>query len=83
MSLTPERRRELGTKRGEKKPFIYYELGLRNLNATKIAEELGCSIVNVSNTIRGFTHSPKVLDALREAGVSEKYLFDPRTFTES
>lgn len=78
MSLTPEKRRELGMMRGEMKPFIYHELGLRNLNATKIAEELGCSVVNVSNTILGLSHSPRVLDAIRNAAVPEKYLFDPR-----
>ena len=33
---------------------------------------------NVLKVINGNGHSPRVLDALREIGVPEKYLFDPR-----
>lgn len=43
-----------------------------------IAWELGISEAAVSQAISGKTHSPRVLDALRAAGVPEKYLFDPR-----
>lgn len=80
MSVTPEIRRQLGVKRSDATPFIYHELAKRNLNATKVAQALGCSISNVTGTIRGTSHSPSVLDALRKAGVPEKYLHDPRCF---
>lgn len=82
MTLTPEIRRKLGVRRSEVAHSIYDELGNRNLNATRIAARLGCSVNNVSLVIRGNSHSPKVLDALREAGIPEKYLFDPRRVAE-
>ena len=43
-----------------------------------VAYELGISRASVSATILGKNHSARVLDALRSAGVPEKYLFDPR-----
>lgn len=43
-----------------------------------MADELGISESAVCATVRGYNHSERVLDALRAAGVPEKYLFDPR-----
>ena len=47
-------------------------------SAAVVAYELGISRASVSATILGKNHSARVLDALRSAGVPEKYLFDPR-----
>ena len=54
-------------------------LDSRDLSMREIARRIGVSGEAVSATIRGRMHSAKVLDALREAGVPEKYLFDPNT----
>lgn len=78
MIVTHELRKELGSKRGAVKHLIYHELGRNNMNGPMLAEKLGCSNANVSNTILGYNHSKLVLDGLRAAGVPEKYLFDPR-----
>ena len=45
---------------------------------TVIAYELKVTRSAVSATILGKNHSARILDALRDAGVPEKYLFDPR-----
>lgn len=57
---------------------IYEHLRRAGMNGQTIADSLGVSRANVSRTITGKGHSPRVLDALRAAGVPEKYLFDPR-----
>ncbi len=54
-------------------------LDSRDLSMREIARRIGVSGEAVSATIRGRMHSAKVLEALREAGVPEKYLFDPNT----
>ena len=56
---------------------IHEALRRNGRSATVLARELGVSC-EVSATILGKNHSPRVLDALRAAGVPEKYLFDPR-----
>ena len=48
------------------------------LTLSGLAARLDVSVESVSATIRGRMHSPKVLGALRDRGVPEKYLFDPR-----
>lgn len=57
---------------------IYEALRRNGRSAAVIAYELGISRAAVSATILGKRHSPRILDALRDAGVPEKYLFDPR-----
>ena len=76
--MTPEIRRRLGAKRAEVSHLILHELRLRGYTGAALARKLGCSGNNVSRTIIGGAHSPMVLDALRELGVPEEYLFDPR-----
>ena len=80
MNITPEIRKELGRKRGEVTLLIRYQLRkLGYRTDTEFAERvLKRSKVCLHNTITGKKHSYRVLDALREAGVSEEYLFDPR-----
>lgn len=57
---------------------IHEALRWNGRSATVLARELGVSCEAVSATILGKNHSARVLDALRAAGVPEKYLFDPR-----
>ena len=67
---------------GERRCFysmrIHEALRRNGRTATVIAYELKVSLSAVSATILGKNHSARVLDALRSAGVPEKYLFDPR-----
>lgn len=69
-------------KLGEQRCFwslrIHEALRRNGRSAAVIAYELGVSQAAVSATILGKNHSPRILDALRGAGVPEKYLFDPR-----
>lgn len=76
--MTPEFRRQLGAQRAEVSHLIRHEMRVRGYSGRSLARALGCSDVNVSRTISGNTHSRLVLDALRELGVPEQYLFDPR-----
>lgn len=70
--------RQCGTQRYEMSFRIYEVLRNQGLTGVSIAEKIGISRQCVSQTINGKTHNRKVLDALREVGVPEKYLFDPR-----
>lgn len=72
------RRRELAEQRCFWSMRIYEALRRNGRSAAVVAAELGISRASVSSTILGKNHSPRVLDALREAGVPEQYLFDPR-----
>ena len=69
-------------KLGEQRCFwsmrIHEALRRNGRSATVIAYELGISQSAVYATILGKNHSHRILDALRDAGVPEKYLFDPR-----
>ena len=76
--MTPEFRRRLGAQRAEASHLIRHEMRVRGYSGRSLARALGCSDVNVSRTVSGNAHSPLVLDALRELGVPEQYLFDPR-----
>lgn len=60
---------------------IYEVLALAGTSGAGIARQLGLKRASVSKVIAGNGHSPLVLDALREAGVPEKYLYDPRRVT--
>ena len=75
------------SKLGEQRCFwslrIHEALRRNGRSAAVIAYELGVSQSAVSATILGKNHSPRVLDALRAAGVPEKYLFDPRNTNRS
>lgn len=76
--MTPEFRRQLGAQRAEVSHLIRHEMRVRGYSGRSLARAIGCSDVNVSRAISGSGHSPMVLDALRELGVPEEYLFDPR-----
>lgn len=76
--MTPEFRRQLGAQRAEVSHLIRHEMRVRGYSGRSLARALECSDVLVSRTISGNGHSQRVLDALRELGVPEQYLFDPR-----
>lgn len=48
------------------------------LNMAQFARKIGVSPEAVSSTLLGKKHCPQVLDALKEFGIPEEYLFDPR-----
>lgn len=75
MKVTPD---ELGYRRGQNRWRIREILSSQTMNMSKLARELGVSPQTVQATVRGRMHSPSVLDALREYGVPEDLLFDPR-----
>lgn len=77
--MTPELRRCLGAKRAEKKHLITNQLRMKGYTGASLGKEIGVSRQVVFATLSGFGHSPKVLDALRTLGITEAYLFDPRT----
>lgn len=68
----------LGQKRARAVYRIHEALARRGLKSCELARMLGISTAAMSQTLTGKNHSRRVLDALREAGVPEKYLFDPR-----
>ena len=76
---TAARRAKLGEQRCFWSMRIHEALRRNGRSAAVIACELGVSQSAVSATILGKNHSGRVLDALRAAGVPEKYLFDPRS----
>lgn len=76
--MTPEIRRRLGAKRSQVAHLLHYEMGMRGHTDSSLGRKLGCTPQNVRKTRIGENHSTLVLDALRELGVPEKYLFDPR-----
>lgn len=71
-------RAELGAQRCYWSMRIHEALRRHGRSARIVAYELGVTESAVSATILGKNHSARVLDALRAAGVPEKYLFDPR-----
>ena len=72
-------RAELASRRNFFSMRIHEALRRAGRSSSVIAHELGVSREAVSATILGKNHSARVLDALRAAGVPEKYLCDPRT----
>ena len=73
-----ERRRMLGAKRGKVSYLIAHKMRQRGFTGNALAQKAGCSKAAVSSTILGKTHCPRVLDALKEIGIPERLLFDPR-----
>lgn len=67
---------------GERRCFysfrIHEALARAGISATGLARELGVSQQAVSSVLTGKSHSPRILDMLRQLGVPEKFLFDPR-----
>ncbi|WP_035066264.1 hypothetical protein [Nitratidesulfovibrio termitidis] len=75
-------RADCGHRRGDASDFIRRELRRRNHTMRSLAALIGLSGEAVAKTVRGELHSPRVLDALRDLGVPEKYLFDPRKLAQ-
>lgn len=67
---------------GEKRCFYSYRiheaLARAGISAASLAKEIGVTKSAVSNVLAGRSHSPYILNALRNTGVPERYLFDPR-----
>ncbi|AAS95622.1 helix-turn-helix domain-containing protein [Nitratidesulfovibrio vulgaris] len=82
MNVMTTRRRQCGAARAKMRFRIREELERRGLTMTSLAAQIGVCNQAVSKTISGMTHSPRVLQALREIGVPEKYLCDPAKFEE-
>ena len=76
--MTPEIRRTLGFQRASVSHLIVHQMRMSGYTRKALAAELGISSQAVSKTINGFTHSPRIINKLREIGVTEELLFDPR-----
>lgn len=75
---SPLLRAACGARRARCRYRIYEALALAGTSGACIAKQLGLKRASVSKVITGNGHSPLVLDALRDAGVPEEYLYDPR-----
>lgn len=73
-----ELNRRCGTERARMRWRIREELDRRGLCFKSLAAQIGVCHQAVAKTVSGMIHSERVLEALREIGVPEKYLFDPR-----
>lgn len=67
-----------GAKRSEVSYLIYEILKRKSLTGQILADQLGISRQSICRAINGITHSSRVLNALREIGVPEEFLFDPK-----
>lgn len=77
--LTTVKRAELGARRCAQRWCIRQEMERNGLSTIRsLAQYVGVSTEIVSKTLLGEKHSPKVLDALRNLGIAENLLFDPR-----
>lgn len=79
--ITPELRKVLGKKRYNVSYRIKHEMRVRGYSGRSLSREIGCSDVLISRTVNGDAHNPTVLDALRDIGIPEELLFDPRCAT--
>lgn len=83
MEIGPAQKAELGAKRcyyRKRLEDYMYRAGYRSCKA--LADKIGLTSEAVRLTLAGQRHSPVVLDALRDLGAPEKYLFDPRKLAE-
>lgn len=55
----------------------------RGMTMSEFARRIGVSYETVSATVMGKKHSPQVLDSLKQVGVPESYIFDPRQDTRA
>lgn len=72
------RLRIYGTLRAQAKREIQQVLDHKGKNFVDVAKLAGVSRQTVSATVNGLYHSSKVLNALRQIGVPEELLHDPR-----
>lgn len=68
---------EYGNRRYKYRYKIREYLDAQKISMSELGRRIGLSCQAVSETIRGQMNSPRILNALRELGVPEKYLFDP------
>lgn len=71
-------REECGHRRYKTRHMIRAILVERGLSMSELGRRIGVTAELVSATVLGKKHSPRVLDALRDNGIPERYLFDPR-----
>ncbi len=74
---------QLGAARNRVRRRIQERLDAQGLNMASLGRKIGVRRQTVFATISGTKHSPTVLEALRELGVPEKYLFDPAKHTNT
>lgn len=67
-----------GLKRKNNRLLIRAALLHGGQTETSIAHKLGITPQAVCRVIAGLAHTPEILMALRQAGVPEQYLYDPR-----
>lgn len=67
-----------GRRRADSKREIQRILDSKGKNFVDVAVVAGVTRQTVSATMNGYRHSPRVLNALRNLGVPERLLFDPR-----
>lgn len=67
-----------GQKRAAHKRLIQRAMDDAEIDGVGLAKKAGVTKQAVSATLNGHIHSKKVLNALREIGVAESLLFDPR-----
>ncbi|WMW66625.1 helix-turn-helix transcriptional regulator [Nitratidesulfovibrio liaohensis] len=70
-------RRRCGAARVRMRYRIREALDRNGMDLRKVAEMAGVSPAAVQKVVAGVTNSPRILQALREAGVPEQYLYDP------
>lgn len=71
---------QLGIERAKKRRRIQECLDAKGMNFMRLAKHLGLTPAAVYRTVGGEIHSPRILQALRELGVPECYLFDPKNY---
>lgn len=77
MAMSCEERRRYGAARARMRYRIREALDRNGMDLKTIAERVGVSPPAVQKVVAGNTHSKRILQALREAGVPEQYLYDP------
>lgn len=70
---------ECGLARNRVRRRIQEHLDRVGKSMADVARELGVSRQLVASTVSGEKHNARVLSKLRELGVPERYLFDPRS----
>lgn len=71
---------QLGLERAKKRRRIQEILDVQNMNFARLSSYAHVSPAAVYKTVSGRIHSSKVLQALRDFGVPEEYLFDPKNY---
>ncbi|MGE4264259.1 MAG: XRE family transcriptional regulator [Desulfovibrio sp.] len=72
------RRLECGLARNRVRRRIQEHLDRAGRSMADVGRELGVTRQLVAATVAGANHNARVLSKLRELGVPERYLFDPR-----